>query len=81
MADSGKMPAAKIGPTTGRCWVFTDEGLEEYLRSEIKKQTAVRRGEKPAMTGLDDNSQSLGRYPSGRRKPAPPPPLNLLVKA
>ena len=75
MADSGKVPAAKIGPHAGYRWVFTDEGLEEYLRDEIRKQTAVRRGEKLEMTRLYENSPTPGRYPSGRRKPMTPPPL------
>lgn len=43
MADSGKVPAAKIGPTSGYRWVFTDESLEEYMRHEIKAQTESRR--------------------------------------
>ena len=43
MADSGKVPAAKIGPTAGYRWVFTDEALEEYLREEVTRQTRDRR--------------------------------------
>lgn len=43
MADAGKVPAAKIGPTKGYRWVFTDESLEEYLRDEIERQTRDRR--------------------------------------
>lgn len=43
MADSGKVPAAKIGPNAGYRWVFTEESLEEYLREEIRRQTADRR--------------------------------------
>jgi len=43
MADSGKVPAAKIGPTAGYRWVFTEESLEDYLREEIRRQTADRR--------------------------------------
>ncbi len=73
MADSGKVPAAKIGPTSGYRWVFTDEGLEEYLRDEIRKQTAGRRGAKPGdnppvPTGYD-------RTATSRRQPRTPPVL------
>ncbi len=51
MADSGKVPAAKIGPTKGYRWVFTDEALEEYLREEVTRQTRDRRNiHQPAST-------------------------------
>lgn len=51
MADSGKVPAAKIGPTAGYRWVFTDEALEEYLREEVTRQTRDRRNiHRPAHT-------------------------------
>lgn len=43
MADSGKVPAAKIGPTSGYRWVFIDEALEQYIRDEIARQTLERR--------------------------------------
>ena len=67
MADSGKVPAAKIGPAEGRRWVFTDEALEEYLRDEIRQQTAKRRTPLQAVA-------PIARVP-GRRKSAPPPSL------
>jgi hypothetical protein len=38
LAGSGVVPGAKVG----RAWVFTDEGLESYLRSEITRQTTAR---------------------------------------
>lgn len=41
MADSGKVPGAKVGPESGRVWIFTDESLEDYLREEIRRQTAL----------------------------------------
>ena len=43
MADSGKVPGAKIGPTKGYRWVFTDDSLEAYLREEVERQTQERR--------------------------------------
>jgi len=62
LAADGSVPGAKIGKE----WVFLEEELEEYLRSEIKKQTLQRRGE------LEQ------RLPSAyartvRHRPAPPP--------
>ncbi len=48
MAVAGLVPAAKVG----RRRIFTEEALAEYLRNEIKKQTAERRGE-PEKTTLD----------------------------
>lgn len=65
MAEAGKVPGAKTGPKCYR-WVFTDEALEEYLRGEIKKQTAARRGEIPA---ADSTRQPV------RRRPVAPPPI------
>ena len=41
LAANGDVAGAKIG----KAWVFTDEDLDEYLRKEIKKQTAARRNE------------------------------------
>ena len=38
LAGSGVVPGAKVG----RAWVFTDEGLESYLRGEITRQTTAR---------------------------------------
>ena len=38
MAQAGSIPAAKVR----RSWVFTDEGLESYLREEILRQTSER---------------------------------------
>lgn len=74
MADAGIVPAAKIG----KRWVFLEEDLAAYLRDEIKKQTAKRRGIKPeemapAMT--PSYPSSANHYPSGRRKRMPPPVL------
>lgn len=39
LAGNGSAPGAKIG----KSWVFTDEALNDYLRSEIDLQTAARR--------------------------------------
>lgn len=40
LAAKGEVPGAKVG----REWVFTDEGLETYLRELVSRQTAARRG-------------------------------------
>lgn len=70
LAESGVVPGLKIG----RRWLFTDEALAEYLRGEIKKQTASRRGEEPG-----EKASDAGFYPrSGRRRPMEPPPLPVL---
>jgi excisionase family DNA binding protein len=39
LADSGDIPGAKVG----RSWVFADEDLYEYLRAQVRDQTAQRR--------------------------------------
>lgn len=72
MADSGKVPAAKIGPTAGYRWVFTEESLEEYLREEIRRQTAERR-RTPSI------AQALASIPR-RRETRSPPLLNGVSK-
>lgn len=81
MADSGKVPGAKVGPESGRVWIFTDESLEDYLREEIRRQTAVKRGN--AEDGLRVSMQATfstapseqGRKPT-RRRPRTPPVLS-----
>lgn len=65
MAEAGKVPGAKTGPK-GYRWVFTDEALEEYLRGEIRKQTAARRGE---IQVADSTRRPV------RRRPVAPPPI------
>lgn len=42
LAASGAVSGAKIG----KCWVFTDEDLDAYVRDEVGRQTAERRGGK-----------------------------------
>lgn len=71
MAENGIVPGAKVGPVKGYRWVFTDEALEEYLRTETSKQTATRRGEK-----VEPEKQPP--VPARRRTPKPPPPLHPL---
>ena len=68
LAGSGDVPGAKIG----RAWVFADEDLADYLRHEVKKQTADRRGEKMAPVIVDTAAMTR----PARRKPMAPPPLN-----
>lgn len=67
MADSGKVPGAKVGPTNGRQWIFTEESLDDYLREEIKRQTAERRKQLPGTV------QPSAIQPPHRRKAAAPP--------
>lgn len=70
LAESGVVPGVKFC----RQWIFTDEALAEYLRGEIKKQTASRRGEES-----EGRASDAGFYPrSGRRRPMEPPPLPVL---
>ena len=45
LAASGTVPGAKIG----KCRVFADEDLEAYVRDEVRRQTAERRGGKLAV--------------------------------
>ena len=72
MAEAGKVPGAKTGPK-GYRWVFTDEALEEYLRTEIRKQTARRRGEQECQ-----EKQPAAAATARRRTPKTPPPLHPL---
>jgi excisionase family DNA binding protein len=65
LAGAGTIPGAKIG----KGWVFTDEDLGEYLRGEIRKQTAERRGQKP------EPAPTVSRRAPPRRRPSPPPLL------
>jgi excisionase family DNA binding protein len=67
LAASGKVAGAKIG----KSWVFADEFLAEYLRKEILRQTAERRGQ-PVET--EKPPADNARRPT-RRRPATPPPL------
>lgn len=75
MAESGLIPAAKIGPNGGRTWIFTDEGLEQHLRDEIKRQTEERRKQSGVPPPPEPKPTGPERYPSGRRRRGPPPPL------
>ena len=73
MAENGIVPGAKVGPVKGYRWVFTDEALEEYLRTEIRKQTARRRGEQECQ-----EKQPAAAATARRRTPKTPPPLHPL---
>ena len=70
LAGSGVVPGAKIG----KAWVFTDEALEEYLRSEIARQTAERRGSAPDQGRAAKVPTAFAR--TVRRKPMAPPSLH-----
>lgn len=41
LASAGILPGAKIG----RAWVFLEEDLVEYVRSEVRRQRAARQAE------------------------------------
>jgi hypothetical protein len=72
LAGKGIVPGAKIG----REWVFSDEGLENYLRTETEKQTAKRSG---SVEGMGEGVRQ--HVPTAmtrvRRRPAPPPSLSM----
>lgn len=72
LAAKGTVPGAKIG----KSWVFTDEDLGEYLRAEVRKQTADRRGEKLVPVQVE----FLTTRP-GRRRPTTPPPIFGVLKS
>lgn len=69
LAASGTVPGAKIG----KCWVFTDEDLEAYVRDEVRRQTAERRGGKLSVPSPVLTPTAFTR--SVRRKTMTPPPL------
>lgn len=66
LAANGDVAGAKIG----KAWVFTDEALEEYIREEIRQQTAGRRNKIQAPVVV-----AAIPAKSGRRRSAAPPPL------
>lgn len=70
LAANGDVAGAKIG----KSWVFADEDLDEFLRNEIRKQTAERRNE-PIKEAKTAESPVSRRVP--RRKPKPPPSLGV----
>ncbi|MER2540014.1 MAG: helix-turn-helix domain-containing protein [Azonexus sp.] len=65
LAADGTVPGAKIG----KCWVFTDEDLDAYVRDEVRRQTAERRGGKLSAPIPTAFTRSV------RRKAMTPPPL------
>ena len=67
LAANGTVAGAKIG----KGWVFTDEDLGEFIRGEIRKQTAALRGQK--MEPVQQAAPSRHAPPS--RRPSPPPLL------
>ena len=69
LAADGTVPGAKIG----KCWVFTDEDLETYVRDEVRRQTAERRGVKLSAPSPAPIPTAFTR--SVRRKAMTPPPL------
>lgn len=69
LAQNGIVPGAKIG----KCWLFTDEDLEAYVREEILRQTAERRGVQ-AVAGQSPSVPTAFTR-TVRRQPRKPPPL------
>ena len=69
LVKAGKVPGAKVGGE----WRFTDESLEEFMRDEVRQQTAKRRG----MTLVPVQSPSVpgAITRTVRRRPRTPPPL------
>lgn len=63
LAGSGIVPAAKIG----KAWVFSDESLDDYLREEIRKQTAERRMDGKAPTAYTRTIRRAPRTPPALR--------------
>jgi hypothetical protein len=70
-AVSGEIPGAK----PGKCWVFLDEDLAEYLRGlyahhrqtpqvehEVNKSWHSTNAAKPALGGLDSQGQTVVSY-------------------
>lgn len=75
MAESGKVPGAKVGPESGHAWIFTDESLEDYLREEIRRQTAAKREVAKTAMFIPVTPSIQGRKPA-RRQPRTPPALS-----
>lgn len=76
MAAAGILPAAKIGPTTGKCWVFTDESLDQYLRAEIARQTAARKNNGAGIPGAPlADAQPASSPRNARRRAIRQPPV------
>jgi excisionase family DNA binding protein len=57
LAGKGELPGAKIG----RAWVFLEDDLAEYLRTQVRMQTRQRQVECEVQSGLD---ASAARTPS-----------------
>ena len=55
LADTGRIPAAKIG----KRWVFSQRDLDEHLAAEIRKQTAIARGQSSNTTASRPASAKL----------------------
>jgi len=75
LAGEGIVPGAKIG----RSWVFTDEGLESYLRGEILQQTTARAnpGADPIKTAFSREISADKTKKQSRRKRGFIPSLSL----
>lgn len=71
IADSGKVAGAKIGATTGYRWIFTEDCLDDFLRSEIERQTKERRQRSGYMPWQpsSDGARRLPRRPPKLKSP------------
>lgn len=79
LAQKGVLPGAKIG----KCWLFTDEDLEAYVREEVKLQTAARR--KLSGIAVTDPGETPTMVPTTfsrtmRRRPMVPPQLTAPIE-
>lgn len=64
----------------GKAWVFADELLEDYLRGEIRRQTAERRGSPDDSQTNDEKPKVPTAYTrTVRRRPMEPPQLASLL--
>lgn len=67
LAGSGKLPGAKIG----RTWVFLQNDLVEYLRSEASRQQSERQDKERLANEFILATYSPRRQPKNRRRPLP----------
>lgn len=72
LAGRGELPGAKIG----RAWVFLEDDLAEYLRTQVRMQMRRRQVESEVQADLDASSartpSMLPPQPRGRKKRVDP---------
>lgn len=72
LAGSGLLPGAKIG----RAWIFLEDDLIEYVRSEVKRQQSERQRKVKSKSAHFTNVDIVSSLPTttkprGRRTPLP----------